>query len=73
MRCCRPGHQAAHMAIVTALMSVTFTLAGVASGFLADAMGYAPYFAFTVLAAIPAMLLIPGLPWIDGREESPAS
>src|SRR5690606_9615802 len=31
MRCCDPAHRAAHMAIVAALMSVSFTLAGVAS------------------------------------------
>lgn len=65
MRCCRPGYKAAHMAIVTALMSVSFTLAGVASGFLASEFGFTNYFAFTFLATIPAMLLIFMLPHLD--------
>ena len=65
MRCCRPDHKAAHMAILTALMSVSFTLAGVLSGFLADWLGFANYFAFTFVATLPAMLLIPFLPHLD--------
>ncbi len=65
MRCCAPSHRAAHMAIVTALMSVGFTLAGVSSGFLAEALGYAPYFGFTFVATIPSMLLIPFVPHLD--------
>ena len=70
MRCCRPEHKAAHMAIVTALMSVSFTLAGVASGFLADWMGFSSYFAFTFVATIPGMALIPFIPYLDGRTAS---
>jgi MFS transporter, PAT family, beta-lactamase induction signal transducer AmpG len=70
MRCCDPDHKAAHMAIVTALMSVSFTLAGVASGFLAGALGFAPYFLLTFLVSIPAMALIFFLPHLDGRESS---
>jgi PAT family beta-lactamase induction signal transducer AmpG len=65
MRCAAPSHRAAHMAIVTALMSVGYTLAGVTSGFLAEALGYAPYFGFTFLATVPAMLLIPFVPHLD--------
>ncbi len=66
MRCCRPGYKAAHMAILTALMSVSFTLAGVASGFLAEWMGYTLYFGFTFLAAVPGMLLLFFIPYLDG-------
>ncbi len=62
MGCCRENYRAAHMAILTALMSVSFTLAGVASGFLAEALGFANYFAFTFVATIPAMALIPFIP-----------
>lgn len=68
MRCADPRHKAAHMAIVTALMSISFTLAGVASGFLAEALGFGAYFGFTFLATIPAMALLPFVPHIDGRE-----
>ncbi len=62
MRACDPAHKAAHMAILTALMSVSFTVAGVASGFLAKAVGFTWYFAFTLLAALPGMAVIPFLP-----------
>lgn len=62
MRCCDPAHKAAHMAILTALMSVSFTFAGVASGFLAGWLGFSTYFAFTFLAAIPGMVLIAFIP-----------
>ena len=67
MRCAAPSHRAAHMAIVTALMSVGFTAAGVTSGFLAEALGYSSYFGFTFLATIPSMLLIPFIPHLDRR------
>jgi MFS transporter, PAT family, beta-lactamase induction signal transducer AmpG len=70
MRCVDPRHKAAHMAILTALMSVGFTVAGVASGFLAETLGFAAYFGFTFVATIPSMLLLPFVPHIDGREAS---
>ncbi|MCA9697160.1 MAG: hypothetical protein KC431_06525 [Myxococcales bacterium] len=73
MRTCDPAHKAGHMAIVTALMSLSFTLAGVLSGFLAEAMGFAAYFGFTFLATIPGMALIPFVPYLDGRAKAPAS
>lgn len=72
MRCCAPQHRAAHMAIVTALMSVSFTVAGVCSGFLAAAMGFESYFLFTFLVTIPGMVLVFFLPHVDGREEATA-
>ena len=62
MRCCAPHHKAAHMALLTALMSVTFTLAGMFSGYLAEGMGWSSYFAFTFVATLPAMFVIPLLP-----------
>jgi PAT family beta-lactamase induction signal transducer AmpG len=67
MRCCDPQHKAAHMALLTALMSVSFTVAGVSSGFLAEAVGFVSYFAGSFVATIPAMVLIPLLPFLDGR------
>jgi MFS transporter, PAT family, beta-lactamase induction signal transducer AmpG len=65
MRCCRPAHKAAHMAIVTALMSVGFTLAGMVSGFLAEAVGFAAYFTLTFFATVPGMVLVFVLPNLD--------
>ncbi|MFM8409083.1 MAG: MFS transporter [Alphaproteobacteria bacterium] len=65
MRCCNPAHKAAHMAILTALMSVSFTIAGVCSGFLAESMGFGNYFLFTFLVTIPSMALMFFLPHMD--------
>lgn len=62
MRCCRPNYKAAHMAIVTALMSVGFTIAGISSGFIAETTGFTQYFFVTFLATIPAMVLIFKIP-----------
>lgn len=73
MRCCDPAHKAAHMAILTALMSVSFTLAGVVSGFLAESWGFGPYFGFCFAATLPGMALIPMLPYLDGRAAGGAS
>ena len=67
MRACDPAHKAAHMALLTALMSVGYTVAGVASGFMAAATGYAAFFGLTFVATIPMMALIPFVPFIDGR------
>lgn len=64
MRCCRPDFKAAHMAILTALMSLSFTVAGVSSGYLAEAMGFMWYFVFSFVATVPAMCLIPFLPYV---------
>lgn len=72
MRCVDPEHKAAHFAIVTALMSVGFTLAGTVSGQIAGALGFGNYFAFTFVATVPGMLLIFVLPHLDGRENAPA-
>jgi len=71
MRSCDPAHKASHMAILTALMSVSFTLAGVASGFLAKSMGFAWYFAFTFLVSLPGMALIAFLPNLRDTKASP--
>ncbi len=73
MRCCHPNHKAGHMAILSALMSVGFTVAGVSSGYLVMAAGYGNYFGLTFLATVPSMLLIPWLPYLDGRQPSEAN
>lgn len=73
MRCCDPEHKAAHYAIVSALMSVGFTLAGTVSGQIAQDLGFANYFTFSFIATVPGMLLIFVLPHLDGRENAPES
>lgn len=67
MRCCHPDHRASHMAIVTALMSVSFTVAGVLSGFVAEAIGFAAYFGLSFVATVPAMILLLFVPYLDGK------
>ncbi len=70
MRTARPAFKAAHMAIATGIATVSATLAGVFSGFLAAALGFSIYFGLTFLATIPAMVLIPWLPYLDQAREA---
>ncbi len=71
MRTCTEQFKAAHFAIGTGLMNVSGVLAGVASGFLAQRLGYGVYFGFTFLLSIPGMCLIFFIPFLDtdGVEE----
>lgn len=62
MRICHKEYKAAHYAIGTALMSVSGLFAGVMSGFIAGALGYAWLFGVSFVLSVPAMLLIPFLP-----------
>jgi MFS transporter, PAT family, beta-lactamase induction signal transducer AmpG len=57
MRLCSREHRAAHFAVLSALMSLSFTFAGMLSGFIAEAVGYGNYFALTFLATLPMTLL----------------
>jgi len=64
MRLCSREHRATHFAVLTALMSLSFTLAGATSGFIAEALGYGRYFGFTFVATLPMTVLgffAPGL------------
>jgi len=65
MRICSPHFKAAHYAIGSGLMNLGGLFAGVASGFIAGWLGYAWLFGFSFVLSIPAMLLIPGLPYLD--------
>jgi len=67
MRLCDKEHRATHFAVLTAIMSLSFTFAGAASGFIAEALGYARYFAFTFAATLPMMLLGAVAPGRDAR------
>jgi MFS transporter, PAT family, beta-lactamase induction signal transducer AmpG len=71
IRSCRPEHKAAHMALLTSLMSIAFTLAGVFSGFLAEALGYSLYFAFTFMVTLPGMAMTLIVPHIRERGAPP--
>jgi PAT family beta-lactamase induction signal transducer AmpG len=69
MRTCKPDYKAAHMSIATSIMSISATLAGVFSGFLASWIGFPLFFGFTFLATIPSMSLIPFLPHLSDSKK----
>ena len=64
MRTCTERFKAAHFAIGTGLMNVSGVLAGVASGFLAQRLGYGPFFGLSFLLSIPGMCLILNIPFL---------
>ena len=68
MRSCLPEFKAAHFAIGTGLMNITGVLSGVASGFLAQWLGYGYFFGISFLASIPGMILIFFVPFIENRQ-----
>ncbi len=72
IRCCVPGHKAAHMALLTSVMSISFTLAGVFSGFIADFTGFPLYWALVFVITIPGMALTLWVPHIDEPGAPPA-
>ncbi len=68
MRICHKEFKAAHYAIGSGLMNLTGLFAGVISGFIAGAFGYAWLFGISFAAAIPAMALIPFLPYLEEKK-----
>lgn len=67
MRICKKEFKAAHYAIGSGLMNVTGIFAGVSSGFIAAWLGYAWLFGISFVASIPAMVLIPFLPYVSEK------
>jgi PAT family beta-lactamase induction signal transducer AmpG len=67
MSVCERRYAATQFAVLSALLALSRTLAGGASGVLAERMGYADYFFLTFLLAIPAFAL---LPWIKNAGRS---
>jgi len=67
MSVCERRYAATQFAVLSALLALSRTLAGGASGVLAEKMGYADYFFLTFLLAIPAFAL---LPWIRNAGRS---
>jgi PAT family beta-lactamase induction signal transducer AmpG len=65
MRTCTERFKAAHFAIGTGLMNICGVLAGVASGFLAQRLGYGAFFGLTFLLSIPGMCLIFYVPFLE--------
>ncbi|MGI8818937.1 MAG: MFS transporter [Gemmatimonadales bacterium] len=67
MSVCERRYAATQFAVLSALLALSRTLAGGASGLLAENMGYGRYFFLTFLLAIPAFAL---LPWIRGASRT---
>jgi len=71
MRICHIEFKAAHYAIGTALMNISAIFSGVASGLIAGWLGYAWLFGLSFVFSVPAMLLIPYLPYVSDNGERP--
>lgn len=70
MRTCLEQFKAAHFAIGTGLMNISGVLAGVASGFLAERLGYGIFFGISFLLSIPGMCLIFFIPFLDTDDQA---
>ncbi len=64
--CCRREAAATEYALLSALFAFSREIAGGLSGFGAERMGYAGFFGFTALLAIPGLAL---LPWLRAQIE----
>ena len=51
-------YTATQFALLTSMIGLGRTLAGVPSGYLAQTVGYGPFFLLTILAAVPSVLLL---------------
>lgn len=75
--CCRRENAATEYALLSALFAFSRELAGGLSGLGAERMGYAGFFAFTALLALPALALLPWLrpqlPYGGARPTAPPS
>lgn len=69
MGLCKDNFKAAHYAIGTGLMSVSGVYAGAFSGFLVKWWGYGWFFGASFCLSLPAMALLPFLPWPAGKEK----
>ena len=73
MRICHKEFKAAHYAIGSGLMNVSSIFAGVMSGFVASWLGYGWLFGLSFVISVPAMILIPYLPYLSDPNESKAN
>jgi len=66
MSLCDKRFTATQYALLSSLMAVTRVLAGVPTGFMVESMGWAMFYAVSVLGAVPGILLLPRFaPWND--------
>ena len=70
MRLCDKRFTATQYALLTSFMAVTRVLAGVPTGFMVNAMGWAMFFVVSMLGALPGILLLPRFaPWKSQAQE----
>ena len=70
VRICDREHAATQYAVLTALFGLTRSLAGAASGFAAERLGFPSYFLLTFTLCFPAYLF---LPWVKAWASAPHS
>jgi len=71
---CDKEHAATQYALLSALFAVTRDVAGAFTGFGVERLGYGSYFAFTILVAVPGLLLLPLVrPRIREQRPEPAT
>ncbi len=73
MRRSRRTFSASHYAFFTALVSLGSTMSGGFSGHLYELVGAVPYFAITLLASVPALILVRLVPMGGVDEPTPAA
>lgn len=61
MSLCDQRYSAFQFALLTSLMALVRPMLGAPTGFLVERMGYDGFFAATILAGLPAMLLLPAV------------
>ncbi|HNQ78804.1 MAG TPA: MFS transporter [Acidobacteriota bacterium] len=71
MRSTLSEFKAANMATATGIMNLSASMVGLFSGKLASTLGFPVFFLATFIATVPAMILIPLLPFMEdkGNEE----
>jgi PAT family beta-lactamase induction signal transducer AmpG len=70
-RACDREHAATQYALLSAIFSFTRSLAGAASGWAAERLGFAPFFSLTFFLSFPAYLFLPWVrQWIREGETS---
>jgi len=67
MRLCDKEHAGTQYALLSALFSLVRHVAGAASGWAAESLGYPAFFLYTFFLAFPAFAL---LPWVKRRVEA---
>ena len=55
---CAPGYSATQYALLSSIVTLPLRTMGGVSGYLAQALGWVPFYGLTIFAAVPAMLMM---------------